>query len=108
MSRRVAIVFDRELGDRLGELAMRMPVWIVESNANRPAVADAWNRASEWPHISVTVFRPPGDLRLLLTQIGQPQRVDVIGMRLKDEVRDALMAAGFTKFVETSDGFRAS
>jgi hypothetical protein len=108
MSRRVAIVFDRELGDRLGELAMRMPVWIVESNANRPAVAAAWNRASEWPHISVTVFRPPGDLRLLLTQIGQPQRVDVIGMRLKDEVRDALMAAGFTKFVETSDGFRAS
>jgi hypothetical protein len=107
MSRRVAIVFDREFGDRLGELAMRMPIWIVESNANRPAVAAAWNRASEWPHISVTVFRPPGDLRLLLTQIGQPQRVDVIGMRLKDEVREILTDAGFATFVETSDGFRA-
>jgi hypothetical protein len=107
MSRRVAIVFDREFGDRLGELAMRMPVWIVESNANRPAVAAAWNRASEWPHISVTVFRPPGDLRLLLTQIGQPQRVDVIGMRLKDEVREILTDAGFATVVETSDGFRA-
>jgi hypothetical protein len=107
MSRRVAIVFDREFGDRLGELAMRMPVWIVESNANRPAVAAAWNRASEWPHISVTVFRPPGDLRLLLTQIGQPQRVDVIGMRLKEEVREILTDAGFATVVETSDGFRA-
>jgi len=107
MSRRVAIVFDREFGDRLGELAMRMPVWIVESNTNRSAVADAWNRASEWPHISVTVFRPPGDLRLLLTQIGQPQRVDVIGMRLKEEVREILTAAGFATIVETSDGFRA-
>jgi hypothetical protein len=107
MSRRVAIVFDREFGDRLGDLAMRMPVWIVESNTNRPAVAAAWNRASEWPHISVTVFRPPGDLRLLLTQIGQPQRVDVIGMRLKDEVRETLTDAGFETIVETSDGFRA-
>jgi hypothetical protein len=107
MSRRVAIVFDREFGDRLGDLAMRMPVWIVESNANRPAVAAAWNRASEWPHISVTVFRPPGDLRLLLSQIGQPQRVDVIGMRLKDEVRDILTDAGFATITETSDGFRA-
>jgi hypothetical protein len=107
MSRRVAIVFDREFGDRLGELAMRMPVWIVESNTNRPEVAAAWNRASEWPHISVTVFRPPGDLRLLLTQIGQPQRVDVIGMRLKDEVREILTDAGFATIVETSDGFRA-
>jgi hypothetical protein len=107
MSRRVAIVFDREFGDRLGELAMRMPVWIVESNTNRPEVAAAWNRASEWPHISVTVFRPPGDLRLLLSQIGQPQRVDVIGMRLKDDVRDILTDAGFAAIVETSDGFRA-
>ena len=107
MSRRVAIVFEREFGDRLGELAMRMPVWIVESNANRPAVAAAWNRASEWPHISVTVFRPPDDLRLLLTQIGQPQRVDVIGMPLTDEAREILIAAGFTAIVETNDGFRA-
>jgi hypothetical protein len=107
MSRRVAIVFDREFGDRLADLAMRMPIWIVESNTNRPAVAAAWNRASEWPHISVTVFRPPGDLRLLLTQIGQPQRVDVIGMRLKDEAREVLTDAGFATIVETSDGFRA-
>ena len=107
MSRRVAIVFDREFAGRLGELAMRVPVWIVESNANRPAVAAAWNRASEWPHISVTVFRPPGDLRLLLTQIGQPQRVDVIGMPLTDEVREILTRAGFATITETSDGFRA-
>ena len=106
MSRRVAIVFDHELGDRLGELAMRMPVWIVESNTNRPAVAAAWNRASEWPHISVTVFESPGDLRLLLTQIGQPQRVDVIGMTLTDEVRGILTDAGFATIVD-GDGFRA-
>jgi len=108
MSRRVAIVFDAEFGDRLSGLVMRMPVWIVESAANRPAVSEAWNRATEWPHISVTVFRPPDDLKNLLSQIGHPQRVDVIGMLLSDDAREALHAAGFTKIVETSDGFRAS
>ena len=108
MSRRVAIVFEQEFGGRLAELVMRMPVWIVESSANRPAVAEAWDRASEWPQISVTVFRPPDDLRHLLSQIGHPQRVDVIGMALSEEARDALQAAGFRKIVETSDGFRAS
>lgn len=106
MSRRVAIVFERMFGDRLAELAMRMPVWIVDSSANRAAVAEAWNRATEWPQIGVTVFRPPDDLPHLLSQIGKPQRVDVIGMTL--DARDALRAAGFTKIAETSDGFRAT
>jgi hypothetical protein len=89
-------------------LAMRMPVWIVESSGNRAAVAEAWNRASEWPHISVTVFRPVDDLRHLMSQIGRPQRVDVIGATLTDEARGALRTAGFTKIDATKDGFRAS
>ena len=108
MSRRVAIVFDAEFGDRLATLAMRTPVWIVESVTNRSAVAEAMNRATEWPHINVTVFRPTDDLKRLLSQIGHPQRVDVIGLRLSDDARDAIRAAGFTKVVETSDGFRAT
>lgn len=108
MSRRVTIVFERTFGDRLAELVMRMPVWIVESNANRAAAAEAWNRATEWPHISVTLFRPPDDLRHLLSQIGRTKRVEVIGMTLTDDARDALVAAGFGKIVETSDGFHAS
>jgi hypothetical protein len=108
MNRRVAIVFDTEYGDRLAALVMRTPVWIVESVANRAAVSEAWNRATEWPHISVTVFRPMGDLKRLLSQIGQAQRVDVIGLPLNDAAREALDAAGFTKIVETNEGFRAS
>ena len=108
MSRRVAIVFEPTFGDHLAELVMRMPVWIVESTANRAAVAEAWHRATEWPHISVTVFRPRDDLRHLLSQLGHPQRVDVIGMPLTDDARDALTVAGFRKIVETSDGFCAS
>ena len=108
MSRRVAIVFDAEFGDRLSGLVMRTPVWIVESVANRPAVSEAWNRATEWPHISVTVFRPLDDLKHLLSQIGHPQRVDVIGLPLSDAAREALRSAGFEKVVETSEGFRAT
>jgi hypothetical protein len=108
MSRRVAIVFDREFGDRLLTLVMRTPVWIVESSANRTAVAEAMNRATEWPQISVTVFRPTDDLKHLLSQIGHPQRVDVIGMQLADDSRDAMRDGGFTRIVETSEGFRAT
>ena len=108
MSRRVAIVFDTEFGDRLAALVLRTPVWIVESTTNRPAVSDAWNRATEWPHISVTVFRPPDDLKHLLSQIGHSQRVDVIGLPLTEAAREALNAAGFTKIAETNEGFRAS
>lgn len=108
MSRRVAIVFDADFGDRLATLAMRTPVWIVESVTNRPAVADAVNRATEWPHISVTVFRPTDDLKHLMSQIGHPQRVDVIGLPLSDDARDAIFFAGFTKVAETNDGFRAT
>jgi hypothetical protein len=107
MSRRVAIVFDREFGDLLLTLVMRTPVWIVESSANRPAVAEAMNRATEWPQISVTVFRPTDDLKHLLSQIGHAQRVDVIGLQLSDDVREAMRAGGFTKIAQTSDGFRA-
>jgi hypothetical protein len=108
MSRRVAIVFDAEFGDHLLTLAMRTPVWIVESGANRTAVAEAMNRATEWPHISVTVFRATDDLKHLLSQIGHPQRVDVIGLGLGDDSHDVMRAAGFTKVVETADGFRAT
>jgi hypothetical protein len=108
MSRRVAIVFDADFGDRLLTLVMRTPVWIVESGANRPAVADAMNRATEWPHISVTVFRPTDDLTRLLTQIGHPKRVDVIGLTLSDDTRGAMRVAGFTNVHETTEGFRAT
>ena len=87
---------------------MRTPVWIVESSANRTAVAEAMNRATEWPHISVTVFRATDDLKHVLSQIGYPQRVDVVGLSLTTEARDALSAAGFTKILPTNDGLRAS
>jgi hypothetical protein len=108
MSRRVTIVFDAAFGDRLLTLVMRTPVWIVESGANRSAVAEAMNRATEWPHISVTVFRPTDDLKHLLSQIGPAQRVDVIGLQLDPDIRDALRVARFTNVVETTDGFRAA
>mgnify|MGYP001791506493 CR=1 FL=1 len=108
MNRRVAIVFDREFGDRLLTLVMRTPVWIVESSANRTAVAEAMNRATEWPQISVTVFRPTDDLKHVLSQIGHPQRVDVIGLDLNDDVREAMGVGGFTRVAETTDGFRAT
>ena len=48
------------------------------------------------------------DLKHLLSQIGHPQRVDVIGLPITDDAREALGVAGFTKITETVEGFRAS
>jgi hypothetical protein len=104
----VTIVFDAEFGDRLDALVMRTPVWIVESSTNRTAVAAASNRATDWPHISVTVFRARDGLKHVLSQLGNPRRVDVIGMPLSDDVRKVLHAAGFAKIGETDAGFRAT
>jgi hypothetical protein len=108
MSRRLTIIFDPEFGEKLASLVVRTPVWIVDSATNRPAVAEAWQRAVQWPQISVTVFRPADNLRHVLSQIGHPKRVDIVGLSLTDEVSAEFRKAGFLTLAETSEGFRAS
>ena len=54
----VAVVLDLEFGDRLSELAARLPVWIVDTPANRRAAQKHWG---EHPGLSdtegVTTFK---------------------------------------------------
>lgn len=117
MPRSVAIVFDPNYSASLEKLAFRTPVWIVDTPDNHAAAEDAWRAASEWPHISVTLFRPPGeqvlkeDWETLLEQIVLLERsleaVEVIGVALHPMARAALMEAGLERFEETANGFRA-
>ncbi|HEY0140098.1 MAG TPA: hypothetical protein VGF48_04325 [Thermoanaerobaculia bacterium] len=113
---RLTIVLDREFGDRLEKLAFQRPVWIVESSANRTAAEAAWLRSSEWPQISVTVFRPlpdapsKGDWEAFLAQLALHDPVtsmDFVGAPLTLPLRAALTEAGFGEIVEGGDGFRA-
>lgn len=111
MARSVAIVFDGEYSASLEKLAFRTPVWLVDTPANRSAAEDAWRDAVEWPHISVTLFRAHDDWKTLVDEIELRERsleaLEVIGKSLTDETRAVLVAAGFTRFDDTANGFRA-
>ena len=111
MPRSVAIVFVDDFSAQLEKLSFHTPVWLVDTAANHTAAEEAWQRAVEWPHISVTLFRPEEDWDALLDQIALQERnidaIDVIGGSLTAAARSALTAAGFAKFEETGNGFRA-
>lgn len=109
MSRSVAVVFTEDFSSQLEKLSFHTPVWMVDTRANRAAAEAAWMQAVEWPHISVTLFRPL-DWATLLDQIGMQQKFDVveaIGAELMPAVREALEHAGFVRIEQTAAGFRA-
>ena len=117
MPRTVAIVLTPDYADSLGKLAFHTPVWIVDTPENRAAAEEAWRSAIEWPHITVTLFRPLGetptkeDWRALVEQIAFLEKafdaIDVIGAPLSPDARAALGDAGFGRFDETREGFKA-
>ena len=109
MPRSVAIVFDDDYTSALEGLAFHTPVWLTDTPANRQAAEQAWRVAIEWPHISVTLFRP-AEWDTLLAQIALHLRYDLveaIGTPLSPDARAALDAAGFVRIEETPAGFRA-
>ena len=108
---RVVIAFAEDFSAELEKVSFHTPVWLADTPANHTAAEAAWQRAIEWPHISVTLFRPSEDWAVLLEQIALQRRgvdaVDVIGTALTPPARDALTAAGYARFEETVNGFRA-
>lgn len=105
----VTVVFHDDYSEKLEKLAFRTPVWIVDTPANRQAAEGAWHAATEWPHISVTLFRFddwPALLNQIALQVKNVTGIDVIGSP-SAPAREALDAAGFARFDETADGFRA-
>jgi len=123
MARTITLVLDRTYGERLEKLALRSPVWIVESEANRLATEETWRLSDQWPQISVTIFRDPGpstNHEYWLGLIGQLDlredpssrlrpydTLEVIGSPLTPSFRAALEESGFTAFTDTEAGFRA-
>lgn len=115
--RAVAIVFTPDYASQLEKLAFHTPVWLVDTPENRSAAEETWRQAIEWPHISVTLFRPPDreaakeEWLALIEQIRYRERavdtIDAIGVSLTAVARAALEEAGFRRFEESSGGFRA-
>lgn len=117
MPRSVAIVFSPDYGAELERLAFRTPVWLVDTPENHLAADEASRAALEWPHITVTLFRPPAgrpsreDWLRLIEQIGLLEKTldsfEVIGAELSPAARAAFGEAGFGRFDESGGGFKA-
>ena len=107
----MVIAFAEDFSAELEKVSFHTPVWLADTPANHTAAEEAWQRAIEWPHISVTLFRPQEDWTALLDQIALQRRgvntIDVIGGALAGSARTALSDAGFEKFEDTPTGFRA-
>jgi hypothetical protein len=115
--RLVTVVFSEDYSEQLEKTAFRSPVWLADTSANHTAAEAAWHAAVEWPHISVTLFRPPAaqptrdEWRALIEQMRLQGRsfdaIDVVGSPLTLAARAAMNESGFARVDETADGFRA-
>ncbi len=116
MPRSVAIVFAGDFSAQLEKLSFHTPVWLIDTPENRTAAEEAWQRAIEWPHISVTLFRSSAatpsrdDWHALLDQIALQKRpvdaIEIFGAPLTNIARATLEEAGYERFEETANGFR--
>lgn len=115
--RLVTVVFDDDYSAQLEKTAFRSAVWLADTPANHTAAEAAWLTAVEWPHISVTLFRPPSaepardEWRALAEQIrfqeGSFDALEVVGTTLTLAARAAFTELGFARIEETALGFRA-
>jgi hypothetical protein len=128
MATTVCIIVDPDIGERMTSLAETMPVWIADTEANHKTVKryrDDQERppASHTEIGAVTTFRVDGSASLADWVIAILSDVDlhhgrysqsppyaaleVIGVTVNDELRDALAEFDLRTIVETSMGFRA-
>lgn len=115
--RLVTVVFNDDYSEQLERTSFRSAVWLADTPANHTAAEAAWHAAVEWPHIRVTLFRPPAahptreEWRTLLEQMrlqeGDFATLDVVGSPLTLAARAALSESGFSRLDETAEGFRA-
>jgi hypothetical protein len=116
MPRSVVIVFDPDFSGELEKVAFRSPVWMIDTPPNHSAAENAWREAVEWPHITVTLFRPPegeitrDDWHALLEQVSLREHnieaVEVIGASLTPVAQATFTETGLARFEETENGFR--
>ena len=124
----VCIIVDPDIGERLSSLAMSMPVWIADTDANRETVrrfnGERDGRPASHTGIGqISTFRVgPSDspaesvIAILLavdlhhgrySQSPPYYALEIIGATATKELRHAVAEYGMETIVETAEGFRA-
>jgi hypothetical protein len=124
---RIVVVLDEEYGHRLGAIAARVPVWVIDSATNRRAAVPLQERRAGGVgggH-EVVLCSFPGEVSAeerLLEMVGSVIDVDddaaagefpysiltVVGMKRTDAAAAALREYGLTSITRTADGFVAT
>jgi hypothetical protein len=118
----IAIVLDEEFSSQLFPLASRVPVWVIDSPSNRPAIESIWAaRRLQGVPSELAVFRqipgltPASHLLAVLRTVRDQERAEdeppceiaeVFGLALTVEVEGELRALVTGRFTATPDGFR--
>ena len=119
---RIAIVLDRQFGDRL--VTLDGPVWIIDSLENQAAARICWDRNPTASHLDgITVFKSfdvtsPEDALIANLDIIELHHgeysapipysiLEVVGALRNPKIETELAAYGFNRLEDTPDGFRA-
>ena len=110
----VAVVVDRRFGDRLNNLASRLPVWIGTSVKNRTAVELVRAQHPDYDITSINAGADYSGEDLLLSQLEVVdlhhhswRAIEVYGTPLTPLLTMAFEEFGVTEFQDTTDGFVA-
>ena len=123
-AQRLLVILDAEFGDRLRQAWHGQSVWIVMSPINEPVIRSLWATHSKQDHLTgitglqfdnnvATEDRFVAELGTIDLHHGpystkSPYTIlDVIGARLRGDIREALSEFGFTDFAENAEGFSA-
>jgi hypothetical protein len=120
-STKVALVLDREYGEKLRHLAAQMAVWIVDTPSNKTIALELWGQKPKPDHM-ITTFTSPETLddtcfEGLMDNIelhhghysqNPPfEELEVVGLIPTPEVEKVLTEFGFSRTEKTTNGFRA-
>jgi len=116
----VAIVADPDFGDRLEELALRMPVWIADTKGNSVAIKRFFRRIrreggaslasfvvdpkASREHWVASVLETVNEHHGPCSQDPPYQRIEVIGTPLSPALRAFCEELGFHSFRDTATG----
>lgn len=121
---KVTVVVDRAFGKQLKSIPRGVPVWIVDSAANRVEVEKVWREYPEPSHLrGITLFTSGDGLSEERSLLGQLDSIDlhhgaysadppysvleVVGVAVTAAIQTTLEQVGFKEIHPTDSGFRA-
>ena len=110
----IAVVVDRQFGDRITSLASRVPAWIGTSPTNRPVIEMLWANHPEYNLTCINAGEEDSGEELLLSMLDTIDEhhpswiaMEVYGTPLTSEIASAFAEFGATSFEELPEGFIA-